>query len=237
MDIESLRQLVRTRRSVRAFKADPIPDGHVEQIIEVARWAMSGANAQPWEFVIVKDAGLRGKIFDLYRDNKKHSEALELTLIPELRHPQAGIFRGGGDAFKNAPVIIVVAGDPRTYLATSVIGRTLSGKKTFHMNMGNVTFLVHLAAASLGLGAQWVSAGHSWEGSLKTLLGIPEMFTVPQIVPIGYPDRPAGVSYRRETREIVHHDRYDMSKYRSDEEVIAYLTRLRQRTTPAYRIS
>ena len=45
MEIDELLELVRKRRSIRQFKPDPIPDEHVEKIIETARWAMSGANA------------------------------------------------------------------------------------------------------------------------------------------------------------------------------------------------
>ena len=44
-EYEMLHNLVATRMSVRKFKPDPIPDGHVEKILEVARWAMSGANS------------------------------------------------------------------------------------------------------------------------------------------------------------------------------------------------
>jgi len=53
--IDEFLDLVKKRRSIRRFKSDPIPGKLVEKIIEVARWAMSGANAQPWEFVVVKD--------------------------------------------------------------------------------------------------------------------------------------------------------------------------------------
>lgn len=46
-------KVVKKRRSIRSFKPDPIPEGAVEQILDAARWAISGANGQPWEFVVV----------------------------------------------------------------------------------------------------------------------------------------------------------------------------------------
>ncbi len=37
---------------MRRFKSDPIPDEYIGEILEAARWAMSGANGQPWEFLV-----------------------------------------------------------------------------------------------------------------------------------------------------------------------------------------
>ena len=65
MNYESLLELVKKRRSIRKFKPDPIPDECVDKIIEVARWAPSGANSQPWEFIVIKKQELRNKIVEL----------------------------------------------------------------------------------------------------------------------------------------------------------------------------
>ena len=51
-DYDTLLELVKSRASVRKLKPDPIPDEHVTQILEVGRWAMSGANGQPWDFIV-----------------------------------------------------------------------------------------------------------------------------------------------------------------------------------------
>ena len=55
MDYESFLELVQKRRSIRRFKSDQIPDEYVDKIIEAGRWAPSGFNLQPWEFVVVKE--------------------------------------------------------------------------------------------------------------------------------------------------------------------------------------
>jgi len=54
MDYEGLLELVKKRRSIRRFKPDPIPDEYLDKILGVARWAPSGFNMQPWEFVVVR---------------------------------------------------------------------------------------------------------------------------------------------------------------------------------------
>jgi nitroreductase len=50
---ETILDIIKRRRSIRRFDGRKIPDEHVEQILEAGRWAPSGANAQPWRFIVV----------------------------------------------------------------------------------------------------------------------------------------------------------------------------------------
>jgi len=68
VDYENLLSMVKERRSCRRFLSDPVSDELVQKIIEVARWAPSGANSQPWDFIVVKKKGLRKKISQFHRD-------------------------------------------------------------------------------------------------------------------------------------------------------------------------
>ena len=47
--------LIKTRRSVRKFKPDPIPEEHVIQMLEAARLAPTAGNQQPWKFLVIRD--------------------------------------------------------------------------------------------------------------------------------------------------------------------------------------
>lgn len=58
-------EAIRRRRSVRRFKPDPIPKELVEQLVDAGRWAPSGMNTQPWEFVAVTNPETRRKIADI----------------------------------------------------------------------------------------------------------------------------------------------------------------------------
>jgi nitroreductase len=49
-------EAIKTRVSIRAFKPDPVPEALVREIIEVARWAPSGGNLQPWKVIAVAGA-------------------------------------------------------------------------------------------------------------------------------------------------------------------------------------
>ncbi|MBI4332574.1 MAG: nitroreductase family protein, partial [Chloroflexi bacterium] len=61
MEIDEFLSIVRRRRSCRKFRPDPIPDEWVEKILEAGRWAMSGANGQPWEFIVINDPSIRDR--------------------------------------------------------------------------------------------------------------------------------------------------------------------------------
>ena len=67
-DYEHLHRIMTERMSVRRLKPDPIPDDYVTKVVEAGRWAMSGANSQPWEFIVVKDERVKRALFEAYRD-------------------------------------------------------------------------------------------------------------------------------------------------------------------------
>ncbi len=52
----------RTRRSIRTFSDRPLPEGVLEDCLRVAGTAPSGANQQPWQFVVVRDASIKHAI-------------------------------------------------------------------------------------------------------------------------------------------------------------------------------
>ena len=71
-------EAMRTQRSVKQFKPDPVSDDDIRTILTAATWAPNGTNAQPWEFIVIKDPDLKQRIADIYR------EGLEFL----LRHPR-----------------------------------------------------------------------------------------------------------------------------------------------------
>jgi nitroreductase len=47
-------ECIRTRRTVREFTPDPVPEAIVQKILQAGRWAPSSSNTQPWHFVVVR---------------------------------------------------------------------------------------------------------------------------------------------------------------------------------------
>ncbi len=240
MQIDEYLKLVRKRRSIRRFKPDPIPDEYVEKILEAARWAMSGANGQPWEFIVVKDQAIKDKMAEAYFENRQRTYNIEKTRVEELMQPMFRIPLTGPPSFQHAPVVIVVLGDERTHQATVLgphflppgEGRVINA--TYLKSMANATQNIHMAVAGLGLGSQWFSVAGLFERALQRILDVPDEISIHTMVPIGYPAYESPPPYRRKLEEIVHYEKYDHSKYRTDDDIYNFIVDLRRRTRAAY---
>jgi hypothetical protein len=92
--------------------------------------------------------------------------------------------------------------------------------------------LMHLAAASLGLGSQHVTI--HIEEPFKRVLGVPDLVMIHHIIPVGWPAMDRRPGTRRPLEDVVHYDRYDMSKYMSNEQIIEFLRELRGLTRRGY---
>jgi 5,6-dimethylbenzimidazole synthase len=229
MDYEGFLKLVQTRRSIRSFKTDPVPDEYVERIIEAARWAPSGANSQPWEFVVVKDKETKDRIIDSVAEQAPYSRKVELTREEDVRFPGTqGPVREPG--YKNAPVFILLCGDPRTKEAYPLLTMLTRGDSHFTSGLASAFLYMTLAATALGLGSQWVSATGSpfVKPLVKELLGIPQKLDVYDMLAVGFPESQPKERFVRERAEMIHHGRYDKARYRSDEETRDYIVRLRK---------
>jgi nitroreductase len=226
MQIDEFLELARTRRSVRRVKPDPFPEEWLNKILEAGRWGMSGGNGQPWEFIVVKNQKTKDEMARTWAELRNESSVIEMTRIEELRHPlHAHPYEL--PPWKDAPVLIVVCGDWRTFQATVLSANFLTGEggvgATYLKNMANAAQLMHLAAASLGLGSQWLSITRPWETLLRPILEVPPVLEIHSIVVVGYPAYEPPIPYRRELKEIVHYEKYDKSKYRTGEDVIKWL--------------
>jgi nitroreductase len=60
-------EAIQTRRSIRKYKDEPVPDEDLKDILEAARIAPSAGNKQPWRFVVVRDSSKRKKLGEIAR--------------------------------------------------------------------------------------------------------------------------------------------------------------------------
>lgn len=58
----SILKVIKERRSVRRYKADPIPDDILQRVLDAARFSPSGKNLQPWKFILVQDESLKQRL-------------------------------------------------------------------------------------------------------------------------------------------------------------------------------
>jgi len=217
MEYENLLELVKKRRSIRRFRHEAIPDDYIDKIIEVARHAPSGFNAQPWEFIVVKDKELRNKIVDLLPQNDLTAE----------------------NDFRIAPIYIIELGDPRTKSGLPEIIRDNESmnEPIFISTLANSFIYINLAATSLGVSCQWVSIVSSpyVQSQLKKLIGIPDLFRVYDMLALGYPAAEPEPKLLRDIAGMVHYDYCMMDEFRTDEEVSTFAKRTHAWTTAQHK--
>ncbi len=186
MKMLTTKEAIEKRRSIRKYKTDTIPSGHIEEILDSARLAPSGCNAQPWRFKIVTGADVK---------NRLAQSAFNQSFIA------------------SAPVVIVCCADIKGYLDGTVSGIQDLGKigavedrivsilkdkakvleKVSIDELGpriaaNVAIAIEhmvLRALDFGLGSCWVRLFD--EEKIKEIFGWDDNLSVVALLPLGYP--------------------------------------------------
>jgi nitroreductase len=177
--------LMRTRRSVRHFAPDPVPTELIENALRTAGSAPSGANQQPWTFVVVTNEETKRAL----REAAEREEALLYRERASDEYLEA-IRPIGTNAVKphvtEAPVLIVVF--------EQAWGLEDGEKRKHYYVRESVDIAVGFLLASLhAAGLATLTHAPSPMGFLKELLGRPENERPFLLIPVGYPAADAQV--------------------------------------------
>lgn len=206
MEYDNLLEIIKRRRTIRKFKPEPVPDDAIKKVIDAARWAPSAANTQPWEFVIVKDQDMRKKMGHVVSETAEHRSGGKIPVQPY---------------FVEAPVLIVVCGDPRLMEAcpTGDVREEL-----FYSSLAAAIQNMLLACTALGFeGSVWGTVGPLASVRIKEMLNIPQVLKVSAVVPLGYPAVHPQPTFRREIHEISHNEKYEWGKFREDGKIQEFI--------------
>jgi iodotyrosine deiodinase len=179
-------ELMKTRRSVRHFSDEEVPRELIDNAIRTAGTAPSGANQQPWTFVVVSDSQTKQKL----RDAAEHEERLlyEERATPEWLDALEPI---GTDWIKrhvtDASYVIVVFEQAYSYAP--------DGSKVKHYyvreSVGIATGLLLASLHAAGLAT--LTHSPSPMGFLKNILDRPDNERPFVLIPVGYPAEGAEV--------------------------------------------
>jgi nitroreductase len=231
-DYDKLLELVQNRRSCRRFKTDSVSDDLIKKIVDAARWAPSGFNTQPWEFVVLKEDRCRGEIVNITASYWDDSVEMEKTRAEwqgrkwELK----GMTNEPGD-YSDAPVYIFLFGDSRFLdaLPMGVQWDPHRKRLIYQSSLANAFLYMQLAASTLGLGAQWYSVVQTPKASalIKNFLGVPQEFDMYDMMALGYPARKAPKKPLRKLDEILHWEDNNQDSFKTKEEVRDFVKKTR----------
>jgi nitroreductase len=213
---EAALKVIQDRRSIRSYTAEPISDHDLDLILEAARLAPSGENAQPWRFVVVKDEPTRKKIGALAGGGSNRRFTAEYV----TQQMQARFADLQDEAKKKAAFEKLTSGQVSAFAADAPVIIVVCGKKDVWDTPYDTSAAMEnmlLMVTGLGLGACWVIApciDIRDEQRLKALLEIPEEFKAVSIISIGHPTRAHRPRPRLPIKELVYTEKWGAAYYK-----------------------
>lgn len=179
-------EAIRKRRSVRKYKDARLPEQTVRELLELATWAPSASNNQPWVFVVVEDRDYLKSLSDraktFWLENMQEAAAMK-RYRGALSSPEFNVFY-------DAPVLVLIYGDRN--IRTFICDCTLAAQNLM------------LAAWDRGIGSCWIGFADDIANTpeVKAELNVPEGYELVAPIILGYPDGAGGRGVRKEAQVI-----------------------------------
>jgi nitroreductase len=198
----TIREAIEQRRSIRKFRQVPVPDKVISELLDAARLAPSGSNAQPWRFKIVRDKDTKERLVKASYGQTFIGEApLVLVCCADIGGYLEGVVSGLQDLGKIGAV--------EDRIVEIVLNRT---GRMMKMNLDQfeqrIAFNVAIAIEHIALRALDFGLGTCWirlidESAIKSIFGWDDTISVVALLPIGYPDESPAPRKRRSIEDIV----------------------------------
>jgi len=177
---------IKSRRSVRDLKDQPIPQEAIEDLIEALRWAPSAGNLQSRKFYLVFNEGIRQQLA-CTAGNRDFAARMKKLVKSAL----------GRDPLASAPLVIVACLDRSIAARYGERGEHLYAIQDVAASLMNMMLVAH----DRGLGSVWVGAFD--EETVAAILDLPEHLRPVALVPVGYPARVPAPPPRAPGEQIV----------------------------------
>ncbi|HEX5320150.1 MAG TPA: nitroreductase family protein [Stellaceae bacterium] len=196
-------EIMRTTRSMRRLKPDPVPDALIRKILEAGVSAPSGGNMQRWRFLVVKDPAVKREVGAYY------TRAWNEVVGPRYRggEPAPGTSR---ERFQRmlaaAEHLAAHIHEAPVWIVPCMEGAapTRTSGSSIYPAVQNML----LAARALGLGATLTTLYLNFEREAEAALGLPPDVHSYALLPIGYPVGRFGPVRRVPLEEVVYADRW-----------------------------
>lgn len=195
----ALQSLVRERRSIRAFRDEPVPHDLVENLLRDVIWAPSPHNSQPWRFTVLFDR----------KDKERLATAMAERLAAELQadHLEPEVVerqtRRSRERISSAPVVILCSLMGEGLVAYPDERRNHLEWQMAVQSVGAALQTLFLLAAVAGIGTCWMAAPMYCPEVVRDTLDLPGDFSPQALVLMGYPAGPGKVRERRPFGEVV----------------------------------
>jgi coenzyme F420-0:L-glutamate ligase / coenzyme F420-1:gamma-L-glutamate ligase len=190
---------LRSRRSIRRFRNEPVEDNLLARLIEAATWAPSAGNRQDWFFDVVTSPDVKrklGKAVDrrwreIIRDNR------DSGYIEEVERYAAHFA-----SFVSAPVAIIVSARRPDSFQCHLLGEDASATTGSACSAAMAAQNLMLAAHALGLGTCCMTGAVAARTELAAILETDAKREIVCLIALGWPDEEPAPPQRRPVKEI-----------------------------------
>lgn len=170
------------RRSVRAFRPDPVPRPLLEQVIEAARWAPSPHGTMPWRIAVLTTTAAKERLADAM------GATWEATLAQDGEPPEVVAKRLANShaRIREAPALVLLClygGDLDHYPDAD---RQAAEWAMATQSLGAAAENLLLAAYALGLDGGWMCAPLFCPAKVRAALDLPDDLHPHALLPLGY---------------------------------------------------
>jgi coenzyme F420-0:L-glutamate ligase/coenzyme F420-1:gamma-L-glutamate ligase len=194
-----LHTFLRTRRSIRRFKADLIPDSVIEDILTTATFAPSAHHRQPWRFAVVTDLSVKTKLADAMAEKFQHELETDHLSPDEI---SKRVTRSK-DRILSAPVVIILSVDMTDMDKYPDRQRKKAEYLMATQSAANAGMQLLLAAHAEGLGSVWVCSPLFAQEIVQAALELPKTWEPQAMYFLGYPTEIPQARERKSIKEIV----------------------------------
>lgn len=194
-------EVIKSRRSIRKFKPDAIPDSYINELLEAARLAPSSINLQPWRYVVVKDKETRERIAQTTPSVFVANAPVILVCCIDTK-----VFGTTGTRVKELYEVGALS-DETLKEFTSEEFLKIDNRSEFwiksNLMLNGAISIEHVAlkASDLGLGSCWI--GLFDNEKLKKIIKLEDKYDILALLPIGYPAHVPSARPRLSVNEIL----------------------------------
>ncbi|MGI6552452.1 MAG: nitroreductase family protein [Bacillota bacterium] len=195
----NIQELIKKRRTVRQYLKKPVTEQMIFDLIEIARWAPSAHNAQPWRFVLIKNQDKRQLLVELMAEawqkdmmkDGKSEDAIRLKLSQSKQR------------FLSSPVLLLACLTMEEMDCYPDPARQAHEHTLAVQSLGAFLQTFLLAAFGQGLGSGWFCAPLFCQEIVKEVLALPDDYLPQAFVTLGYPEEVPAAPPRKKVDEIL----------------------------------
>ncbi|RDI94759.1 nitroreductase family protein [Meiothermus sp. QL-1] len=196
--ILTVKEAVLSRRSIRRFKPNPVPEHHLREILSLALLAPSSNNLQPWRVVVVREQELKERLRAVAHNQAQVSSApAVLVIYSDMKDALARVEETLHPGFSEEQKQLRATNLRRAWEHKTDEEREEWGKSQGFILLG---FLMLLARA---FGYDTVPMGGFDEEGVKAVLELPAHVKITALLPIGVADENGYQHHRHSLERVV----------------------------------